>query len=136
MSVHGLGTSGLPVPTARMFEAVAQLTSRGLASLPAGAAPALGVAFAGGLLLAGAETRERWARVLPSPAAMGIGFFIPAYYSVTICLGALLALAVGRARPTALETLRAVGTGTILGETLPSVLISLGIAAGWMAPPA
>jgi putative OPT family oligopeptide transporter len=135
VSVYGLESDVLPVPTARQFKAVAQLTSQGLAGLPPASALAMGGAFVVGGLLSVAGTRERWARVLPSAAAMGIGLFVPAYYAVTICLGALVAHAVGRLRPSALQPVQAMGTGAILGETLLGVLIAVLIASGLMAPP-
>jgi uncharacterized oligopeptide transporter (OPT) family protein len=135
VSVYGLDSSALPIPTARQFKAVAQLTSQGLRGLPPASALALGVAFVVGCLLSVAGTRERWARVLPSAAAMGIGFFVPAYYSVTIALGTLLAFAVGRLRPSALQPVQAVGAGAILGESLLSVLVAALIASGLISPP-
>ncbi|WNG14261.1 OPT/YSL family transporter [Cystobacter fuscus] len=135
VSVYGLESNVLPVPTARQFKAVAQLTSQGLAGLPPGSALAMGGAFVVGGLLSVAGSRERWARVLPSAAAMAIGLFVPAYYAVTICLGSLLVSAVGRLRPSALQPVQAMGTGAILGETLLGVLVAVLIASGLIPPP-
>ncbi|MET0405485.1 MAG: OPT family oligopeptide transporter [Cystobacter sp.] len=134
MSVHGLESDALPLPTARQFQAVAELTSKGLGALPPSAAAAMGGAFVLGALLSLAGSRARWARLVPSAAAMGIGLLMPAYYAVTLCLGALLAFAVGRLRPSALQPVQAVGTGAILGDTLASMLIAVLISLGLIAP--
>jgi uncharacterized oligopeptide transporter (OPT) family protein len=113
---------------------VAELTQKGLAGMPRASVLATGVAFALGVVVS-AGARGRLARVLPSAAAMGIGFFVPAYYAVAICLGALLAAGVGRLRPSATQTTQAAGAGAIVGESLLSVLLSALMAFGLMRPP-
>ena len=82
VSTHGLGSQALPVPTAQTFKAVAQLTAKGLAGMPPSSTLATGLAFLVGVLLS-AGARGRLARLLPSAAAMGIGFVIPAFFAVT-----------------------------------------------------
>jgi uncharacterized oligopeptide transporter (OPT) family protein len=134
VSVHGLGVEALPAPTGQQFKAVAELTARGLEGLPPSSTLATGVAFALGVVLS-AAARGRLARVVPSAAAMSIGFFVPAYYAVTLCLGALLAAGVGRLRPSAMQTTQAAGAGAIVGESLLSVLLSALVAYGLMRPP-
>jgi uncharacterized oligopeptide transporter (OPT) family protein len=122
VSVRGLGSTELPAPIAHQFKAIAELTSQGLGSMPPGSVGALGVAFAVGVALSLA--RGRWARVLPSAAAVGMGFLLPVFYSVTICLGALLAHAVVRLRPASAPTVQAAGSGAILGESLLGVVLA------------
>jgi uncharacterized oligopeptide transporter (OPT) family protein len=134
VSVHGLGSEALPVPSGQQFKAVAELTSKGLGGMPPASALATGVAFAVGVVLSVAA-RGRLAHVLPSAAAMGIGFFVPAYYAVTLCVGALLAAGVARLRPSATQTSQAAGAGAIVGESLMSVLLSALVAFGLMRPP-
>jgi uncharacterized oligopeptide transporter (OPT) family protein len=134
VSVHGLGSEALPVPSGQQFKAVAELTSKGLGGMPPASALATGVAFAVGVVLSVAA-RGRLAHVLPSAAAMGIGFFVPAYYAVTLCVGALLAAGVARLRPSATQTSQAAGAGAIVGESLMSVLFSALVAFGLMRPP-
>lgn len=134
VSVHGVGSQALPAPTAQQFKAVAELTSRGLGGMPPGSALATGVAFVLGVLLS-SGAQGRLARWLPSAAAMGIGFFIPAFCSVTLCLGALLAAGVQRLRPSATQTVQAAGAGAIVGETLLNLFISTLLALGLMQPP-
>lgn len=133
MSVHGLGSQALPMPTAQQFRAVAQLASQGLEGLPPSAAMATAMGCAVGVLLS-VLSRGRWERWLPSAAAMGIGFILPTYYAVTLCLGSLLALVVGRVRPSATQTLQAAGAGAIVSESLLGVLIPLLSFAGLLPP--
>ncbi|WPB75873.1 OPT family oligopeptide transporter [Archangium violaceum] len=129
VSAHGLGSETLPMPTAQQFKAVAELASKGLGELPQSSTLATGLGFLAGVLLS-VGARGRLAKWLPSAAAMGIGFVVPAYYAVTLCLGALLAAGVARFRPSATQTVQSAGAGAIIGESLLSVLIAALIAAG------
>ncbi|HEX5754369.1 MAG TPA: OPT family oligopeptide transporter [Archangium sp.] len=129
VSAHGLASETLPMPTAQQFKAVAELASKGLGELPRSSALATGLGFLAGVLLT-VGARGRLAKLLPSAAAMGIGFVVPAYYAVTLCLGALLAAAVARFRPSATQTVQSAGAGAIIGESLLSVLIAALVAAG------
>jgi len=132
-STHGLGSPALPAPTAQQFKVFAELTSRGFEGLPPGAAMALGLGLALGVLLS-AVARGRLARVLPSAVALGLGMILPAFMSVTICLGALLTFAVSRLKPSASPSIQAVGMGAILGESVLGVLIAALIALGLIVP--
>ncbi|WP_257454883.1 OPT/YSL family transporter [Archangium lipolyticum] len=124
VSAHGLDSQALPVPTARQFKAVAELlTSRGLEGLPRSSTLATGVAFALGVALS-AAARGRLARLLPSAAAMGLGFLLPVSYVVTLCLGTLLAALVGWLRPSTAQTVQSAAAGAIVGESLVGVLVS------------
>jgi len=134
VSAHGLGSQTLPVPTGQQFKAVAELTSKGLGGMPASSTLATGLAFLVGLLLS-AGARGRLARWLPSAAAMGMGFVVPAYYAMTLCLGSLLAAVVGRLRPSATQTVQSAGAGAIVGEAFLSVIIAALIAFGLLSPP-
>ena len=66
---------------------------------------------------------------------MGIGFVVPAYYAVTLCLGSLLAALVARLRPSSSQTVQSAGAGAIVGESLMGVLIAALLALGLMRPP-
>ncbi|HYO57532.1 OPT family oligopeptide transporter, partial [Archangium sp.] len=133
VSAHGLGSQALPAPTGQQFKAVAELVSHGPGGMPLSSMLATGLAFLAGVLLS-VGARGRLARLLPSAAAMGIGFVVPAYYSVTLCLGALLAAMVGRLRPSAMQTVQAAGAGAIIGEALLGVLIAALLAFGLLQP--
>jgi uncharacterized oligopeptide transporter (OPT) family protein len=134
VSAHGLGSQALPVPTGKQFMAVAELTVHGLGGMPRASPLAMGLGFLAGVLLS-AGARGRLARLLPSAAAMGIGFVVPAYYAVTLCLGALLAALVARLRPSATQTVQAAGAGAIVAESLLGVVIAALLASGLLPPP-
>ena len=136
VAVYGLGPDGgLPAPMAANFQAVAEVTARGLKDLPQGAALAGGLGVLVGLVLS-VVARGRVARFLPSAAAMGIAFLVPAFFSVTLCLGALLAVGLRRVWPGSAPVMQSAATGAIAGESLMSVLIALLIWLGLLTPPA
>ncbi|MCE9672230.1 OPT/YSL family transporter [Myxococcus stipitatus] len=128
---YGLGSQALPAPFSHQFRAVAELAVRGVDGLPPHAALAGGVAVLVGAALALAE-RGRAERWLPSPVAMGIGFILPAYFAVTLCLGAGGAALARWATPEATE--RAVPMWAALGGTsrLLRALVALGL--GFILP--
>ncbi|MFE8605676.1 OPT/YSL family transporter [Archangium violaceum] len=121
---HGLGTPELPVPSALQFQAMAEVSARGLEGLPPFGALAAGLGLLAGILLS-LLARGRLERFVPSAVAVGIGFLVPAYYSVTICLGALLAAGARRVWPASAPVSRGVGAGLIIGESLMGVLLAL-----------
>jgi putative OPT family oligopeptide transporter len=135
VAAYPLGSAALPAPMAAQFHAVAQVTAQGLEGLPPGAALAAGLGVLVGLGLS-VVARGRLARFLPSAAAMGIAFLVPAYFSVTLCLGALLAVGLRRAWPTSAPAMQSAAAGAIAGESLMSVLIALLIWLGLLTPPA
>ncbi|MFY0525978.1 OPT/YSL family transporter [Archangium gephyra] len=102
VSTHRVGSPLLSAPSAKTFMAVARVASNGLAGMPRAATLAMGLAFVAGVLLS-VGARGRLARLLPSAAAMGIGFLLPAPIAVTLSLGAVLAALVGRLRPSATQ---------------------------------
>jgi uncharacterized oligopeptide transporter (OPT) family protein len=129
---YGVGSEALPAPFAQQFRAVAELAVRGLDGLPPHAGLATGVAAGVGVLLSLA-TRGRAAKWLPVPFAMGIGFLLPAFYSVSICLGAVGVLVARRLRPEGADrSMSTLGAGAIAGESLTAVLIAALIALGLM----
>ncbi|AEI62733.1 OPT family oligopeptide transporter [Corallococcus macrosporus] len=127
---HGLGSEALPAPFAHQFRAVAEVAVRGLDGLPPHAALAACVAVGVGALLT-LVSRGRAARWLPLPVALGIGFILPAYYAVTLCLGALgLAVARWRWPQAADRDTSTLAAGAIAGESLAGVLIAALMAFG------
>ena len=133
VQAYGLGTQALPAPSAVQAVALAEVTTRGLSGLPphAGTA-ALVAAILGAVLMR--LSRERWGRMLPSAAAMGIGFILPAHYGITMGAGALLAVVARRLWPEKAETfLPALGAGAIAGESVMGVLIAALLTAGVIA---
>ncbi len=122
---YGLGSESLPAPPARTWKAVTEVVTQGGAALPIGASLAGWIGFALGVVLSLLD-RVRFGRRLPSAVAMGAGFIIPAYYSITICLGAMLLALARRSRPEASDRLGpSLASGAIAGEALMGVAIAL-----------
>ena len=130
---YGVGSEALPAPFAHQFRAVAEVAVRGLDGLPPFAGLATGVAAGVGLLLTLAA-RGPVAKWMPLPVAMGIGFILPAFYSVSICLGAVAVAVARRKWPQATDrNVPTLGAGAIAGESLTGVLIAGLIALGLMS---
>ncbi|RKH46564.1 OPT/YSL family transporter [Corallococcus sicarius] len=124
VEAYGLGSASLPVPAAAQFRAVAEVSVRGLAGLPphAGVGALVGCLVGAVLTLASRGKAARW---LPSPVAMGIGFITPAFYAVTLFLGAgLAALARRWSAKVTNDHVPAVGSGALVGESLMGLIIA------------
>ncbi|WP_338870696.1 OPT family oligopeptide transporter [Myxococcus stipitatus] len=130
---YGLGSEALPAPFSHQFRAVAELAARGLEGMPPHAAFAGGVAAGVGALLT-LLARGRAARWVPSPVAMGIGFILPAYFAVTLCLGGVVA-AVARWRWPQVtgRNVPALAAGAVVAESLVGVLVGALKLLGFMA---
>jgi uncharacterized oligopeptide transporter (OPT) family protein len=127
---YGLGSEALPAASARTWSAMAAVVTGHGHGVPLHATQAAWIAAGIGVVLA-LLARARWGRRLPSAVAMGVAFIIPAHYSVTIALGALLFLAARRRWPGATERLgTSIGSGAIAGEALMGVLIAVLISTG------
>lgn len=117
-----------PAPAVATWKAVAEVLSGGLGAMPEGALPAMAIAALAGLLLALGESLlpERLARFLPSATAMGLGFVVPAWNSISLFLGALGAAAILRFAPDwARSRLIVLAAGLIVGESLMGVVGAL-----------
>jgi len=129
---YGLGSQALPAPFAHQFRAVAEVAVRGFEGLPPHAALAAGGAAGVGALLTLAA-RGPAAKWLPLPVALGIGFLLPAFFSVSICLGAVGVVVARRRWPQAVDAnVPTLGAGAIAGESLTGVLIAALMALGLM----
>jgi uncharacterized oligopeptide transporter (OPT) family protein len=134
-----LGSESLPAPAAKVWAGVAELLAEGLDALPQGAFTAILVGAALGVVLTLLEEFSpphvrKW---LPSTTGLGIAGVIPAFNSISMFLGALLAWAVARFRPKLADDFTVpVASGLIAGESLVGVGIILVIellsAAGWL----
>lgn len=119
-----LVTEEWPAPAVATWKAVAEVLSEGLAAMPPGAPAAMAIAGVVGIALAVLESRlsEAHARFVPSGSAMGLGFVIPAWNSLSLFTGALLAAALTRAYPEiAKKRLIVIAAGLIVGESLTGV---------------
>jgi uncharacterized oligopeptide transporter (OPT) family protein len=128
-----LMTPDWPAPAVATWKAVAEVMSAGLNAIPEGAAPAMAVAAVLGLILGAADrlVPERVARFLPSAPAAGVAFVIPAWNSVSLCLGAVIAAVITRINPDWAENrLTAIAAGLVAGESL----VGVGLALKSMVP--
>lgn len=126
-----LGTDKLPAPAAQTWAGVALLLSNGLQALPVSARWGL---LWGGLLGIAITLCERlWPasrKFLPSPAAMGIAFIIPAWNSVSMFLGALIGWSLEKGLPKTGETYTVpVASGLIAGESLMGIGVAVAQSA-------
>ena len=118
-----------PAPAVATWKAVAEGLAHGLSSLPPSAVLAIAIAAPTGFALALAERLlpERYARLLPSAPALGLAFVIPAWNSISLFLGALIAALFARlwARQAGRYTLP-VAAGLVAGESLMGI-VTIGI---------
>lgn len=125
-----LGTDKLPAPAAQTWAGVALLLSNGLNALPVSARWGL---LWGGLFGIVITLCERlWPKsrkFLPSPTAMGIAFVIPAYNSVSMFFGALIAWLLEKRAAAFGETYTVpVASGLIAGESLMGIAVAILVA--------
>ncbi len=114
-----------PAPAVATWKAVAEGLAHGLSSLPPSAVAAIAIAAPLGFALALAERLLpfRFARLLPSAPALGLAFVIPAWNSISLFLGALVAALVMRAAPLAGERyILPVAAGLVAGESLMGIV--------------
>jgi uncharacterized oligopeptide transporter (OPT) family protein len=122
-----LGTEKWPAPAALVWRGVAELLARGIGSLPPSARIGLLVGAAIGIVLPLLELRfPRAKKFIPSATGLGIAFTINGFNSVSMFLGACLALyASKRHRAWHEKYTVPVSSGIIAGESLMGVAIAL-----------
>jgi OPT family oligopeptide transporter len=130
-----LGTEQWPAPAAQVWRGVAELLAKGVGALHPTARTGLVIGALVGILL---PLLEIWfpkaKKYIPSPTGLGLAFTITGYYSISMFLGALGALALSKAKPKlAEEYVVPVSSGIIAGESLMGVLIALLVVAGVLA---
>jgi uncharacterized oligopeptide transporter (OPT) family protein len=112
-------TAQWPAPAVATWKAVAEVLSVGLQAIPQGAGPAMAFAALAGVLLALAPQRVKW---LPSGAALGLAFVIPAWISISLCLGALAAAVAERVAPRwSARFVLALAAGFVAGESMAGI---------------
>jgi uncharacterized oligopeptide transporter (OPT) family protein len=117
-----------PAPAVATWKAVAEVLRGGFGDLPPGAGPAIVVAAVVGVGLAYANHRlpPRWHHFVPSPSAMGLAFVIPAWNSLSMFLGALLAWLLLRFREDWADRFLIAGAaGLVAGESLAGVAAAM-----------
>jgi uncharacterized oligopeptide transporter (OPT) family protein len=125
-----IGTDRLPAPAAQVWAGVALLLSHGFTALPESARWALLVGGLLGIIITVAE--KRWPKsrnFLPSPTGMGIALVIPAFNSVSMFLGALMAWIYEKKSPQGAEQYTIpVASGIIAGESLMGIAVAILVA--------
>jgi len=128
---QALAEEKFPAPAARVWEGVARLLADGIDKLPkyALAAMIVGALVGIGLTLLEEFLPRKYRKWVPSPTALGIAGVVPAYNSISMFLGALLAWLFSKAKPATDEKYTVpVASGLIAGESLMGVVIKLAIA--------
>ncbi len=127
-----LGTDRWPAPGAQTWKGVAEMLSKGFATLHPTAQVALFVGGALGILLVLAERWWPKARpFIPSAAALGLGFTTPAPNTIAMFAGAAVALLLEKRRAALAErTVVPVSSGFIAGESLVGVALAALVVFG------
>jgi uncharacterized oligopeptide transporter (OPT) family protein len=121
-------TEQWPAPAVATWKAVAQTLTHGLASLSPEVRWAIVIGSAFGVLLGAMDCLlpQRAARWLPSTAALGLAFVLPASTSVMMGLGAVLTWLVSCRWPSVTERFAiTAAAGLIAGESITGVGASL-----------
>jgi len=122
-----LGTDQWPAPAAQTWRGVAELLAKGVSALHPTARIGLLIGSVIGIIIPLLEMRfPKHKKFIPSATGLGLAFTITAYYSISMFIGALAALALHKARPKlAEEYVVPVSSGIIAGESLMGVAIAL-----------
>jgi uncharacterized oligopeptide transporter (OPT) family protein len=122
-----IGSDKWPAPAAQVWAGVAKVLANGIDALPPGARSGGLIGVAAGIVLALVEElvpKDKKKYTL-SPVAAGIAWVVPAWNSISMFLGALLAWLVLRMRPAQGERYNLpVASGLIAGESLMAVVIA------------
>lgn len=131
-SADVLGTDRFPAPPAQVWKAVAELLSKGVHSVPQTALAGGLVGALVGLVLPLLERAFPKARpFIPSATGLGLAFVVQGFNSISMFVGALIALVIGRMRPKVAETyVVPVASGFIAGESLMAIVITVMFALG------
>lgn len=117
-------TEEWPAPAVATWKAVAELFRDGVDAAPSGAfmAALAGVVVGSLLAVFGHRLPARQAVWLPSPVSFGLAFVIPAFNSISLFLGATLALIATRVAPQwARRFVLPIAAGLVAGESLAGV---------------
>ena len=126
-----IGSDNWPAPAAQIWAGVARVLAKGLDALPHGAQAGLLIGCAVGVVLALIEdfVPKHLKKYTLSSTAVGIAFVIPAWNSISMFLGALIAWGFAKARPAQADRYSlAVASGFIAGESLIAVLVAALVA--------
>ena len=130
-----LGSDQWPAPAAQSWKGVAELLAKALDTLHPSARIAILVGAVLGIILVLIEYYfPRLKKWIPSAAGLGLGFTTPAYNSISMFVGALIALFLEKQKPQFAErTIIPVSSGFIAGESLMGIIIAILIVAGFLS---
>ena len=124
------GEHGLQSPISQKWAGFAQLLSKGLGALPAGALTALGIAVVLGILFTLLES-TRFKRYIPSPTGLGIGMLVPASAVITMFLGSVAEVLWAKLDKKSHDLhVTPLASGFIAGEAIVAVVIPILVAIG------
>jgi uncharacterized oligopeptide transporter (OPT) family protein len=122
----------LSSPISVKWAGFAELLSKGMSALPAGAGTALAVGCVLGIAIAIGEG-TKYKKYLPSPTGIGIGMLIPGAAMLPMVIGGIAQAIWARLKPAQEEAFSTpLASGFIAGEALVSVILAI-IAAGALA---
>lgn len=127
-----LGTDRWPAPSAQVWAAVARLLADGFHALHPTARMGLLAGLAVGVLIPVLELAfPKHKEYIPSATGLGLSMVIPFFNSLSMFIGALIALVLEKKRPELAETyVIPVSSGIIAGESLVGVAVALLSASG------
>jgi uncharacterized oligopeptide transporter (OPT) family protein len=126
---YGIGPQGLSSPISVKWAGFAELLTKGLNALPPGCLVGLviGIAVGIGLTL----LAEKYADLVPSPSAIGIGMLIPASVLMTFILGGVGQFVWAKVSPGSEKDFRVpLASGLIAGEAILAVVLAILAATG------
>jgi len=122
-----LGTEKWPAPAALVWRGVAELLAKGPGALPVSARYGLVIGALLGILLTVLEMAlPKYKKFIPSPTGLGLAFTINGFNSISMFIGALLAMGFTTWKPKTSEQYTIpVSSGIIAGESLMGVGIAV-----------
>lgn len=119
-----------PVPAAMAWKGVALMLANGISKLHPSAQLSIVIGATMGVVLSLSERRfPQYKKWIPSASGVGLGFTTPGANTISMFLGACIALWYSRRDPKADETLIPVSSGIIAGESLTAVFVRLATVA-------
>ncbi|MHB2015574.1 MAG: OPT family oligopeptide transporter [Candidatus Xenobia bacterium] len=131
-NAQALGTDKWPAPAAQVWAAVARLLANGIHSLPVTAQWGMLIGGLIGIALPLLEMAlPKYKKFVPSATGLGLAMVIPFYNSLSMFIGAVIALALERYKPKIAEKyVIPVSSGVIAGESIMGIAVALLQACG------